>query len=73
TLFEGLFTVLPENGLMVEEENSGRLLFVTKTGETMAEFINTASDGRAYRLGWSRYMTREDGDRALGNLGTCGT
>ncbi|MGB3179090.1 MAG: arylsulfotransferase family protein [Albidovulum sp.] len=73
TLFEGLFTVLPENGLMVEEENSGRLLFVTKTGETMAEFVNTAADGRAYRLGWSRYMTREDGDRALGNLGACGT
>ncbi|SPH18097.1 hypothetical protein DEA8626_01627 [Defluviimonas aquaemixtae] len=68
TLFEGLFDVLPEGHLLVEEENSGRLLIVSTTGDTLAEFVNKAADGLAYRLGWSRYMTQEEGDAALANL-----
>ncbi len=68
TLFEGLFTVLPGDLLMAEEENSGRLLIVTRDGDTVAEFINKASDGLAYRMGWSRYMTVDEGDAALSAL-----
>lgn len=68
TLFEGLFAILPGNRAMVEEENSGRLLILDADGGTVAEFINTAADGLAYRMGWSRYMTQAEGDAALAAL-----
>ncbi|OYX45556.1 MAG: hypothetical protein B7Z02_00940 [Rhodobacterales bacterium 32-67-9] len=69
TLFEGLFQMLPDGRFLVEEENSGRLLILSQTGDIAAEFINKASDGLAYRLGWSRYMTAEEGKAALATLG----
>lgn len=74
TLFEGLFTVLPDGTAMVEEENSGRLLFLGQDGTVRAEFINTGADGVAYRMGWSRYMTAAEGEAALAKLSaaTCG-
>ncbi len=72
TLFEGLFQMLPDGRLMIEEENSGRLVIVTQEGETVAEFINKAEDGLSYRMGWSRFMTKEAGDAVLAHLtGSC--
>lgn len=72
TLFEGLFEALPDGRLMLEEENSGRLLIVDTNGAVAAEFINKAGDGLAYRLGWSRYLTAEAGDAVLAPLSaTC--
>lgn len=68
TLFEGLFQVLPDGSAMVEEENSGRIVFVGQDGTVRAEFINKAADGLAYRLGWSRHLTQEQGDAALARL-----
>lgn len=68
TLFEGLFQVLPDGSAMVEEENSGRLVFVGQDGSVRAEFINKAADGLAYRLGWSRHLTQEQGEAALARL-----
>ncbi len=73
TLFEGLFRRLPDGHFMVEEENSGRLLLLSPAGDTLAEFINKAGDGLAYRMGWSRYMSVKEGDAALAKLsGSCG-
>jgi hypothetical protein len=74
TLFEGLFTVLPDGTAMVEEENSGRLLFLGRDGTVRGEFINTGADGIAYRMGWTRYMTVAEGEAALAKLSaaTCG-
>lgn len=73
TLFEGLFRLLPDGRFMVEEENSGRLLILSPTGDTIAEFVNKAGDGLAYRMGWSRYMSTEAGDAVLAKLTTsCG-
>ncbi|WP_347313524.1 arylsulfotransferase family protein [Defluviimonas sp. SAOS-178_SWC] len=69
TLFEGLFRRMPDGNFMVEEENSGRLLILSPAGDTLAEFINKAGDGLSYRLGWSRYMSAEDGDAVLAKLG----
>lgn len=57
TLFEGLFSVLPGDVAMIEEENSGRLVFAKPDGTVLAEFINKGPDGKAYRMGWSRYMS----------------
>lgn len=72
TLFEGLFTALPGDVAMIEEENSGRLLFARTDGSVLAEFINKGKDGKLYRLGWSRYMAQSDGDAALASLnGSC--
>lgn len=74
TLFEGLFQRLPDGRVMVEEENSGRLLILGPSGDTLAEFVNKAGDGLAYRMGWSRYLTAEEGDAALAKLsGSCGS
>jgi hypothetical protein len=61
TLFEGLFTMLPDGGVMIEEENSGRILFLGGDGALRATFINTGADGAAYRLGWSRWLSEADG------------
>ena len=72
TVFEGLFTLLPEGGIFVEEENSGRILILAPDGGVAAQFINKADNGLTYRLGWSRYMTQAEGDAALANLETCG-
>lgn len=73
TLFEGLFTVLPDGTAMVEEENSGRLLFLGQDGTVRAEFINKAADGLSYRMGWSRWMTAPEGEAALAKLAAdCG-
>ncbi|MGB3314433.1 MAG: hypothetical protein WBB85_08465, partial [Albidovulum sp.] len=59
---EGLADYLPSGHIMVEEENSGRILIIAPDGTLAAEFINSGSDGKAYHLGWSRYIGQEDGD-----------
>ena len=71
TLFEGLFTLLPDGAAMIEEENSGRLIFARPDGTELAEFINKGKDGNSYRMGWSRYMSQAEGDAALAKLTTC--
>ncbi len=69
TLFEGLFDLLPGDVAMIEEENSGRLIFARPDGTVLAAFVNKGADGISYRMGWSRYMTAADGDTALAALG----
>ena len=72
TLFEGLFTVLPGDVAMIEEENSGRLIFARQDGTVLAEFVNKGPDGKAFRMGWCRYMSQAEGDAALAGLaGNC--
>jgi Arylsulfotransferase (ASST) len=68
TLFEGLFTLLPDGSAMAEEENSGRLLFVRQDGSAPAQFINAGSDGASYRLGWSRWVDQATGDAVAAKL-----
>lgn len=68
TVSEGLFSILPGDYLFVEEENNGRALLFSPTGEVAAEFINRSENGTIYRLGWSRYVSAELGDAALASL-----
>ncbi len=68
TPLEGLMTILPDGGLFVEEEGFGRIVFFAPDGSLRAEYINKASDGRPYRLGWSRYLSQAAGDDALAKL-----
>jgi hypothetical protein len=62
TTYEGLAEILPDGSLMVEETNSGRVLFLSKGGDVIAQYLNRATDGLVYRLGWSRYIEPTDGD-----------
>lgn len=61
----GLFTLLPDGHLYVDEAESGRTLIFTPVGELAVEHVNRAENGLIYHLGWSRYLDREAGDRLL--------
>ena len=50
-----------DGGLMVEENNFGRVLRLSADGTLLWSYVNRASDGRVYRLGWSRYLDAEYG------------
>ncbi|SPH18098.1 hypothetical protein DEA8626_01628 [Defluviimonas aquaemixtae] len=66
TLTEGLFDLTADGSAIVEEENSGRILIFAPDGRPVAEFVNRAEDdGAVYGLGWSRLITRAEGDAAL--------
>ena len=64
-LFEGLSTILPSGELVVEDHNSGRILFLAADGSKLGQFINRGPDGKVYEIGWGRYVDQADGDAAL--------
>jgi hypothetical protein len=68
TLSEGLQEVLPGGGLLVEEENAGRVLLLDRDKSLVAQFVNRAADGKVYRLGWTRFVDAATGDRLVANL-----
>jgi len=41
---------------------------IGKDQTLLAEFTNRADNGQLYRMGWSRYVPQELGDRALAAL-----
>ncbi|MFN0113041.1 MAG: arylsulfotransferase family protein [Paracoccaceae bacterium] len=57
-LYEGLYTYLPGGGLLVEDHNSGRILIFDAEGRTVASYLNRASDGSVFTLGWGRHRRR---------------
>ena len=60
TEFEGLSEHMSGQRLFIEEENAGRILII-EPDQTVAQYVNRGKDGVIYRLGWSRYLSREDG------------
>ncbi|MEV8467280.1 arylsulfotransferase family protein [Fluviibacterium sp. DFM31] len=64
-LFGGLFERLPGGFVMVEETSQGRLVVLDPEGQVVVEYVNRAEDGLVYFLGWTRYMSRADGARAV--------
>lgn len=68
TISEGLFAVLPNGMLMVEEANFGRILIFGAQGQIVLEYVNGAANGNPYRLGWVRFISREFGDAALSEI-----
>jgi hypothetical protein len=64
----GLFTLIPDGHYYVDESESGRTLIFTPDGELAVEHINRAENGLIYHLGWSRYMSRMEGDNFLSKL-----
>jgi hypothetical protein len=64
----GLFTLLPDGHLYVDESESGRSMIFTPDGKLAVEHVNRAENELIYHLGWSRIMDRESGDRFLAQL-----
>ncbi len=53
----GLFRLLSDGAVMVEEHDYGRLLAMDADGTLRWTFINRAlKDGRVFQLGWSRFL-----------------
>lgn len=65
TYSEGLQDFTQAGNLIAEEENAGRLVIFAPDGRLIAEFVNRAENGEVYTLGWSRAVTRAQGDAAL--------
>ena len=64
----GLYEILPNDDLFVEETNYGRLIHMTIEGEIEWEYVNRAQNGSIYRVGWNRLIDRERGDHILANI-----
>jgi len=68
TVSEGLSEILPDGSIVIEEENSGRILIISQENELLAEYVNRAEDGEIYRMGWSRYLDGAEGDALIKTL-----
>ena len=64
----GLYEILPNDDLFVEETNYGRLIHMTIEGEIEWEYVNRAQNGSIYRVGWNRLIDRERGDHIFANI-----
>jgi len=56
TLQEGRSEILPNGDLFIEESNKGRTLYFNSDGSLRWQHYNRATDGRVYRVGWSRIL-----------------
>ena len=62
TLNGGLFALLPQGHVMVEETTNGRLAIFDRDNRMVVEYVNRASSGKIFFLSWSRYLDRAEGD-----------
>ncbi|WP_209509805.1 MULTISPECIES: arylsulfotransferase family protein [unclassified Ruegeria] len=65
TVSEGLQDFTPSGHVIFEEANRGRIFVLDGAGKMVATFVNRAENGEAYFLGWSRYVSRSLGEKAL--------
>lgn len=65
TRSEGLAEVTPAGNLVVEDENSGRLLILGPDGRLLASYLNRAGDGSIFTMAWSRVVERSLAEGAL--------
>jgi len=56
TATEGVSDFLKDGSLMIEDGNSGRILFFNTDGKLEWEFINKAKNGKIYPLSWARII-----------------
>lgn len=57
TRTNGLFRILADGGVAVEEQNFGRMIGLGPDGALRWRYVNRAKkDGRIYQLGWSRII-----------------
>jgi len=58
---EGLHRIRKNGDLFVEEQNYGRILDLSSTGELVWDYVNRAKDGFVYRVGWSTLLEPQEG------------
>lgn len=68
TTTAGLYTELQDGSALIEDVTNARMLMLRPDGRIGAEYVNRAEDGSVYHLGWSRYVSKQEGDRALAAL-----
>ena len=60
TVNQGLFEIT-KYGLFIEEQNSGRYLFLNNEGEIIFEYINKSRENnKVYQVHWSRLITKKE-------------
>jgi hypothetical protein len=63
-----LAEILPNDELFVEATAQGRLIRLTLEGDVVWEYVNRAKNGRAFLLGWSRFLDTATGSRLAETL-----
>ena len=53
---QGIFEILKDGSMLVEETNHGRLIFYNNKGDKEWEFVNKDAKGNVYLLTWSRII-----------------
>jgi len=56
----GLVDFLKDESIMIEDENSGRILFFSSNNDLEWEFINKAKNGKIYPVSWARIIQNEE-------------
>ena len=56
TIKNGRSQILPNNDLMIEEYEAGRILYFNADGSLRWQYINSSSINNIYTIGWSRIM-----------------
>jgi len=62
---EGLHTIKPDGSIMLEEQNSGRVLMLNPDKKIDWEYVNMSKSGDMWRTAWSRLISREHGDKIM--------
>jgi hypothetical protein len=70
TASEGLVDFTLSGHLVMEESNSGRIVILDRAGGLVGEYYNRTEDGRRFKMAWSRYVPKAQGDAALTALAT---
>ena len=72
TVTMGEATLFDDGGLMVAEHNYGRVLRLSADGALRWSYVNRASDGRVYQLGWGRYLDADFGAEVVRSVADAG-
>lgn len=56
TIKNGKSQILPNNDLIIEEFEAGRILYFNADGSLRWQYINSSSSNNIYTIGWSRIM-----------------
>ena len=71
TPYMGSATLFGDGGVMIEEHAYGRILRLSADGAVQWSYVNRASDGRVYRVVWSRWLDAEYGAAVVRSLAAC--
>jgi hypothetical protein len=68
TITQGRSRILPNGDLFIEETDYARTLYFNSNGSLRWSHVNRASDGKLYRVGWSRILYSPNDIRNVNKL-----